>query len=157
MPRLLQFNIDEEVIIVKTYMPKPNEVEKKWFVIDAEGKVLGRLASQIAKILSGKNKPIYTPSVDTGDYVIVLNADKVVLTGNKLEDKYYRYHTGYPGGLKQIQYKTLMKTKPELALYQAVKGMLPKNKLGRHMIKKLKIYRGQEHNHQAQMPEKLDI
>lgn len=142
---------------MKTYMPKPDEVEKKWFVIDAEGKVLGRLASQIAKILSGKNKPIYTPSVDTGDYVIVLNADKVVLTGNKLEDKYYKYHTGYPGGLKLIQYKTLMKTKPEQVLYHAVKGMLPKNKLGRRMIKKLKIYRGSEHNHQAQKPEKLDI
>lgn len=142
---------------MKTYIPKPGEIEKKWFVIDAEGKVLGRLASQIAKILSGKNKPIYTPSVDTGDYVIVLNADKVVLTGNKLEDKYYKYHTGYPGGLKLIQYKTLMKTKPEKALYHAVKGMLPKNKLGRRMIKKLKIYSGSEHNHQAQKPEKIDI
>ncbi|MGB9680004.1 MAG: 50S ribosomal protein L13 [Thermoanaerobacteraceae bacterium] len=142
---------------MKTYMPKPNEIEKKWYIIDAEGKVLGRLASQVAKILTGKNKPTYSPSVDTGDYVIVINADKVVLTGNKLEDKYYKYHTGYPGGLKEIQYKKLLQNKPELVFYHAVKGMLPKNKLGRHMIKKLKVYKGSEHEHQAQKPEKLDI
>ncbi|QSZ27125.1 50S ribosomal protein L13 [Aceticella autotrophica] len=142
---------------MKSYMPKKNEIEKKWYVIDAEGKVLGRLASQIAKILTGKNKPVYSPSVDTGDYVIVINADKVVLTGKKLEQKYYRYHTGYPGGLKEIQYKTLMRTKPEKAIFKAVSGMMPKNKLGRHMIKKLKVYTGTEHNHEAQKPEKLEI
>lgn len=142
---------------MKSYMPKKDEIERKWYVIDAEGKVLGRLASQIAKIITGKNKPIYSPSVDTGDYVIVVNADKVLLTGKKLEQKYYRYHTGYPGGLKEIQYKTLMKTKPEKAIIKAVSGMLPKNTLGDHMIKKLKVYSGSEHGHQAQKPEVLDI
>ncbi|KAA5807066.1 50S ribosomal protein L13 [Thermoanaerobacterium thermosaccharolyticum] len=142
---------------MKSFMPKKNEVERKWYVIDAEGKVLGRLASQVAKILSGKNKPIYSPSVDTGDYIIIINADKVVLTGKKLEQKYFKYYTGHPGGLKLIQYKTLMRTKPEKAIIRAVRGMLPKNKLGRHMIKKLKVYTGPEHKHIAQKPEKLDI
>ena len=123
---------------MKSYMAKPNEIERKWYVIDAEGKVLGRLASEIAKILSGKNKPIYTPHVDTGDYVIVINADKVVLTGKKLEQKFYRYHTGYPGGLKEISYDRMIKEKPEKVIESAVKGMLPKNSLGRSMGKKLK-------------------
>lgn len=142
---------------MKSYMAKPEDVERKWFVIDAEGKVLGRLASQIAKILMGKHKPTYTPHVDTGDFVIVLNAEKIILTGNKLEDKYYKYYTGYPGGLKEVQYKKLMQTKAEFVIYHAVKGMLPKNRLGRRMIKRLKVYRGSEHKHQAQKPEKLDI
>lgn len=137
---------------MKSYMAKPNEVERKWYVIDAEGKVLGRLASEIAKILSGKNKPIYTPHVDTGDYVIVINADKVRLTGKKLQQKSYKYHTGYPGGLREISYDRLLKEKPEKAIELAVKGMLPKNSLGRSMGRKLKVYRGPEHNHEAQKP-----
>jgi len=138
---------------VKSYIAKPNEIERKWYVIDAEGKVLGRLASEIAKILSGKNKPIYTPHVDTGDFVIVINADKVQLTGNKLDKKYYRHHTGYPGGLKSIPYREMMDKKPEKVIELAVKGMLPKNKLGRKMFKKLKVYSGPEHKHEAQKPE----
>ena len=137
---------------MKCYMAKPNEIERKWYVIDAEGKVLGRLASEIAKILSGKNKPIYTPHVDTGDYVIVINADKIVLTGKKLSQKSYKYHTGYPGGLKEISYERMIKEKPEKIIELAVKGMLPKNSLGRAMGKKLKVYRGSEHNHEAQKP-----
>lgn len=138
---------------MKSYIAKPNEIERKWYVIDAEGKVLGRLASEIAKILSGKNKPIYTPHVDTGDFVIVINADKVQLTGNKLDKKYYRHHTGYPGGLKSIPYREMMDKKPEKVIELAVKGMLPKNKLGRKMFKKLKVYSGPEHKHEAQKPE----
>ncbi len=137
---------------MKSYMAKPNEIERKWYVIDAEGKVLGRLASEIAKILSGKNKPIYTPHVDTGDYVIVINADKIVLTGKKLSQKSYKYHTGYPGGLREISYERMIKEKPEKIIELAVKGMLPKNSLGRAMGKKLKVYRGSEHNHEAQKP-----
>lgn len=138
---------------MKSYIAKPNEVERKWYVIDAEGKVLGRLASEIASILRGKNKPIYTPHVDTGDFVIVINADKVVLTGKKLEQKYYRYHTGYPGGLREISYERMMNEKPEKVIQQAVKGMLPKNSLGRQMFRKLKVYRGPEHKNEAQKPE----
>ena len=137
---------------MKSYMAKPNEIERKWYVIDAEGKVLGRLASEIAKILSGKNKPIYTPHVDTGDYVIVINADKIVLTGKRLSQKSYKYHTGYPGGLREISYERMIKEKPEKIIELAVKGMLPKNSLGRAMGKKLKVYRGSEHNHEAQKP-----
>lgn len=142
---------------MKTYMAKANEVKRKWYVVDAEGKVLGRLASEVAKILRGKHKPDYTPHVDTGDFVIVLNADKVVLTGNKLDQKMHRYHTGYPGGLKEIKYRKFLAEKPERAVELAIKGMLPKNSLGRAMFRKLKVYRGSEHNHQAQKPEKLDI
>jgi len=138
---------------VKSYIAKPNEIERKWYVIDAEGKVLGRLASEIAKILSGKNKPTYTPHVDTGDFVIVINADKIKLTGNKLDQKYHRYHTGYPGGLKSITYREMMAKRPERVVELAVKGMLPKNKLGRKMFKKLKVYSGPEHKHEAQKPE----
>ena len=138
---------------MKSYMAKPNEVERKWYVIDAEGKVLGRLATEVSKILSGKNKPIYTPHVDTGDHVIVINADKIVLTGKKLEQKKYRYHTGYPGGLKEISYDRMVKEKPEKVIELAVKGMLPKNSLGRQMFRKLKVYSGSEHNHEAQKPE----
>lgn len=141
--------------IMKTYMAKPAEVERKWYVVDATDMVLGRLASQVAMVLRGKNKPTFTPNVDTGDYVIVVNADKVRLTGKKLEKKYYRYHTGYIGGLKEIQYKKLMAEKPEFVVYKAVKGMLPKNSIGRTMIKKLHVYAGSEHNHQAQQPVEL--
>lgn len=142
---------------MKSYIAKPNEIEKKWYVIDAEGQKLGRLSSEIAKILRGKHKPIFTPHVDTGDFVIVINADKVELTGKKLEQKKYRYHTGYPGGLKEVPYKKLMAEKPERVIELAVKGMLPKNSLGRAMFKKLKVYRGSEHNHEAQKPEVYEI
>ena len=140
---------------MKTYMAKPAEVERKWYVVDATDMVLGRLASQVAMVLRGKNKPTFTPNVDTGDYVIIINADKVSLTGKKLEKKYYRYHTGYIGGLKEVQYKKLMAEKPEYVVYKAVKGMLPKNAIGRTMIKKLHVYAGNEHNHQAQQPVEL--
>ncbi|MEE0399859.1 MAG: 50S ribosomal protein L13 [Christensenellales bacterium] len=141
--------------MMKTYMAKPAEVERKWYVVDATDMVLGRLASQVAMVLRGKNKPTFTPNVDTGDYVIIINADKVRLTGKKLEKKYYRYHTGYIGGLKEVQYKKLMAEKPEFVVYKAVKGMLPKNAIGRTMIKKLHVYAGNEHNHQAQQPVEL--
>lgn len=140
---------------MKSYMAKAEAVDRMWYVIDAEGMVLGRLASQVAMILRGKNKPTYTPNVDTGDYVIIVNCDKVILTGKKLEQKLYRYHTGYIGGLKEIQYKTLMATKPEFVVREAIKGMLPKNSLGRDMIEKLHVYVGPDHKHEAQKPEVL--
>ena len=140
---------------MKTFMAKPGEVERKWYVVDATDLVLGRLASNVAAVLRGKNKPIFTPNVDTGDFVIVINADKVRLTGKKLEQKYYRYHTGYIGGLKEIQYKDMMEKKPVLAVELAAKGMLPKNSLGRKMFKKLKVYAGSEHPHAAQQPVEL--
>lgn len=142
---------------MKTFMAKPQEIERKWYVIDAEGKPLGRLASEVASILRGKNKPIFTPNVDTGDHVIVLNAEKVLLTGKKLDQKLYRYHTLHPGGLKEIKYKHLMAKHPERAIELAVKGMLPKNSLGRQMYRKLKVYAGAQHEHQAQKPEVLDL
>ena len=142
---------------MKTYMANAQTVERKWYVVDAEGKTLGRLATKVAAVLRGKHKPTFTPNVDTGDFVIVINTDKVVLTGKKLEDKYYRYHTGYIGGLKEVPYKKLMAEKSDLAVYEAVKGMLPKNSLGRAMIKKLRVYKGAEHNHAAQKPEALKL
>ena len=142
---------------MKTYMANARTVERKWYVVDADGVPLGRLASKVAAILRGKNKPDFTPNVDTGDYVIVLNSDKAVLTGKKLEDKFYRYHTGYIGGLKEISYGKMMAERSDLAVYEAVKGMLPKNALGRQMIKKLKVYKGAEHNHSAQKPEALKL
>ncbi len=142
---------------MKTFMAKAQEVERKWYVVDANGKTLGRLASEVAKILRGKNKPIYTPHVDTGDHVIVVNADKIHLTGKKLDQKLYRKHSQYPGGLKEIPYRQLMEKRPTVAVYQAVKGMLPKNSLGRKMLKKLRVYAGPDHNHEAQQPELLDI
>ncbi|NMB07123.1 MAG: 50S ribosomal protein L13 [Tissierellia bacterium] len=142
---------------MKSYMAKPEEIERKWYVIDAEDKVLGRLATEVATILRGKHKPIYTPHVDTGDFVIVINADKIKLTGKKLEQKEYKYHTGYPGGLKSISYKQIMEKNPERAIELAVKGMMPKNKLGRQMYKKLRVYSGPEHNHQAQKPEPYEF
>lgn len=142
---------------MKTYMPSGKNIERKWYVVDAEGQTLGRLASQVAAILRGKNKPEFTPFLDMGDYVIVVNAEKIHLTGKKLEDKIYSTHTGQPGGLREMNYKQLLATKPELAIKTAVKGMLPKNSLGRDMIKKLKVYAGPEHGHQAQQPEVLTI
>ena len=142
---------------MKTYMAKAQTVERKWYVIDAAGVPLGRLASRVASVLRGKNKPTFTPNVDTGDFVIVINTDKVVLTGKKMEDKFYRYHTGYIGGLKEISYKKLLAEKSDLAVYEAVKGMLPKNSLGRTMLKKLRVYKGAEHNHAAQKPEELKV
>ena len=142
---------------MNTYMAKASDIQRKWYVIDAEGVVLGRLASQVASILRGKNKPTYTPYVDTGDYVIILNADKVVLTGKKLDDKIYYKHSGYAGGLKETPYRRLLAEKPEFVIKHAVNGMLPKGPLGRKMAKKLKVYAGSEHNHQAQQPEVLVI
>lgn len=138
---------------MKSYMAKADEIERKWYVIDAEGKVLGRLAAEIASVLRGKKKPIFTPHVDCGDFVIVINADKVVLTGNKLNQKIHAYHTGYPGGRKEVVYAEMMEKRPEKVIELAVKGMLPKNRLGRKMIKKLKVYAGNEHPHAAQSPE----
>jgi large subunit ribosomal protein L13 len=142
---------------MKTYMAKAEEVTRKWYVVDAAGKPLGRLASVVASILRGKNKPIYTPHVDTGDHVIVINAEKVVLTGKKLDQKVYRRHSGWPGGLKETLYRHLMQKSPEKAIKLAVKRMLPHNSLGRAMFKKLRVYRGPEHEHQAQKPEVLEI
>ena len=142
---------------MKTYMAKAETVERKWYVVDAAGVPLGRLASRVASVLRGKNKPTFTPNVDCGDFVIIINTDKAVLTGKKLENKFYRYHTGYIGGLKEISYKKMMEEKSDLAVYEAVKGMLPKNSLGRTMLKKLKVYKGAEHNHAAQKPEVLQL
>ena len=142
---------------MKTYMANAQTVERKWYVEDAAGVPLGRLASKVAAGLRGKNKPVFTPNVDTGDFVIVINSDKVVLTGKKLEDKFYRYHTGYIGGLKEVSYKKMLAEKSDLAVYEAVRGMLPKNSLGRDMIKKLRVYKGAEHNHAAQKPEVLNL
>lgn len=138
---------------MSTFMAKPAEVERKWYIIDAAGKPLGRVATAAASILRGKIKPTFTPNVDCGDFVIILNADKAVLTGNKLEQKYYRYHTGYVGGLKEIKYKTLMAEKPEKAMTLAVKGMLPHNTLGAKALTRLRVYAGAEHEHAAQNPE----
>ena len=142
---------------MKTYMTGEDALVRKWYVIDAEGKTFGRLASRVASILRGKHKPEFTPHADMGDYVIVVNADKLVFTGNKLDQKVYYHHTGYPGGLKETTYRALMETRPEFALEHAIKGMLPKNSLGRQMIKKLKVYAGPNHNHEAQQPETLEV
>jgi len=142
---------------MKSFVAKPLEVEQKWYVVDASGKTLGRMATEIASVLRGKHKPIFTPHVDTGDFVIVINADKVVLTGRKLDQKIYRWHTGYVGHMKERTYRVMMKDHPEEVVQHAIKGMLPKNSLGRQMLGKLKVYRGPEHNHQAQQPEVLDI
>ncbi len=142
---------------MRTFMAKPQEIQRKWYIIDAAGKTLGRLATEAAMILRGKHKPIFTPHVDTGDHVIIINAEKIVLTGKKLQDKEYIRHTGYPGGLKVVNYETLMRTKPEFAVEHAIKGMLPHNKLGDNMYRKLKVYRGPQHPHQAQMPEVWEL
>ena len=140
-----------------TFMANPATVERKWYVVDAEGKTLGRLAAEVAKVLRGKNKPTFTPHVDTGDHVIVLNADKVVLTGKKLVQKTYFRHSGYPGGTTFTTASKMLETRPERVVEMAVKGMLPKNSLGRKMFTKLKVYAGAEHPHAAQMPEVLEI
>lgn len=140
-----------------TVMAKPAEVERKWYIVDAQGKTLGRLASEVARVLRGKHKAIYTPHVDTGDHVIIINAEKIVLTGKKLDKKTYKWHTGYPGGLKEITYRKLIAEKPEFVIYKAVKGMIPHTRLGRQIIKKLKVYSGSEHPHAAQKPEVLEF
>ena len=142
---------------MNTFLAKPNEVERKWYVVDAEGMVLGRLASQVASILRGKNKPTCSPNVDTGDHVIIINAEKVVLTGNKLNDKIYYHHTGYVGHMKETPYSKLMAEKPEFAVKKAIVGMLPKGPLGRKMATKLRVYAGAEHGHEAQKPEVLKL
>lgn len=138
-------------------MASPSTVERKWYVVDAEGKTLGRLASEVANVLRGKKKPIYTPHIDTGDYVIVVNAEKINVTGKKLEQKMYYHHSEYVGGMKEATLKEMMQKKPEFVITHAVKGMLPKGPLGRQMLKKLHVYAGPEHNHAAQKPETLDI
>lgn len=140
---------------MKTTMAKPLEVERKWYVVDATDQIVGRLATNVAAVLRGKHKPTFTRNVDTGDYVIIVNADKVRLTGNKENKKTYRYHTGFPGGIREIPYAELLEKHPERILEKAIKGMLPHNKLGRQMYKKLKVYAGPEHAHAAQMPEEL--
>lgn len=142
---------------MKTYSAKSEELTREWYIVDAEGLVLGRLAAEIAKRLRGKHKPIYTPHVDTGDFVVVVNAEKIALTGNKLTDKMYYRHSGYPGGLKETSAQKMLEKKPEDLLRLAVKGMLPKNSLGRSMLKKLKIYSGGEHPHAAQMPQTWEM
>ena len=138
---------------MRTYMAKAQEIDHKWYILDAANKPLGRVATEAARLLRGKHKPTFTPHVDTGDYVIVINAADAILTGKKLDQKYMYRHSRYPGGLKETVYRDLMAKKPELAMEAAVKGMLPKNRLGRKMIKKLKVYAGAEHVHQAQKPE----
>jgi len=140
-----------------TWMPKESEIERKWFVVDADGQVLGRLASRVAAILRGKHKPTFVPHLDVGDHVVVINAEKVHLTGRKLTDKIYRWHTGYIGGLREVSAGAMLKTHPERVIEWAVEGMLPKNRLGRAMAKKLKVYRGREHPHAAQQPTALEI
>ena len=137
---------------MKSFIPGEKEIDRKWHVIDAEGKVLGRLATRVAKMLTGKEKPVYTPFLDVGDHVIIINAEKVKLTGKKLTDKFYRHHTGYPGGLREISAGDLLAKNPEKLVREAVLGMLPKTKLGRAMGKKLKVYRGPQHPHEAQKP-----
>ncbi len=142
---------------MSTYMAKPDEVDQDWYVVDAEGKTLGRMASEIASILKGKHKPEYTPHVDTGDYVIVVNAEKVEMSGDKWEKKRHIRHSHFPGGMKKIPYEELRESNPELIIEEAVRGMMPSNTLGRKMLKKLKVYAGPEHPHEAQKPEKLEL
>jgi large subunit ribosomal protein L13 len=141
---------------IKTYSPKPEDIQREWFVVDAKDQTLGRLATQIAVLLRGKHKPIYAPHVDTGDYVIVINCEKIRVTGDKLDDKFYYRHSGYPGGIKSISLRDQLQKYPDRVILQAVRGMLPKNRLGRQMIKKLKIYAGENHPHEAQKPRKLE-
>ena len=142
---------------MKTFMPKAADITRQWYVVDAEGQALGRVASQVANVLRGKNKPIYTPNVDTGDYVIIINASKVILTGKKLDQKIYYKHSGYVGGLKETKYRKLLAEKPEFALRKAIVGMLPKGPLGRQMAKKLHVFAGAEHIHAAQKTVKFDL
>lgn len=142
---------------MKSYMAKKNQVEQKWLLVDAEEAILGRMAAEIAPVLMGKNKPTYTPHIDTGDFVIVINAEKIKMTGKKAEQKEYDYYTGYAGGHKYVSFAEMMERKPEKVVEMAIRRMLPKNRLGRQMLKKLKVYRGPSHEHQAQMPEKVDL
>ena len=142
---------------MKTFMANANTVERKWYIVDADGMTLGRLASQVAAVLRGKNKPVFTPNCDTGDHVVIINASKVVLSGKKLDQKFYYHHSGYPGGLKETSYRKLMAEKPEFAVKHAIIGMLPKGPLGRQMAKKLRVYAGPEHEHEAQKPEVLEL
>ena len=151
------FNHSKEDLPLKTFIPKAADIQRKWYIIDAEGVVLGRLASNVANVLRGKNKPCYTPFLDCGDNVIIINADKIVLTGKKLDDKYYYHHSGYVGGLRATPYRQLIAEKPEFAVKHAIIGMLPKGPLGRQMAKKLKVYRGAEHDNAAQKPEVLEL
>lgn len=146
-----------EEFYVNTYMAKKGAFDRQWYVIDAEGQVLGRMATQVASMLRGKHKPIYTPHVDTGDYIIIVNADKVRFTGKKLDQKIYYHHTGYPGGLKEVTARRMMQRKPEFVVKEAVRGMLPKGPLGRAMLKKLHVYAGATHNHDAQQPVAFEI
>ncbi|UCF29909.1 MAG: 50S ribosomal protein L13 [bacterium] len=142
---------------MKTYSAKKGEVQRRWVLVDAEGQVLGRLASRVAGVLRGKNRPQYTPHVDTGDFVIVVNAEKIHLTGNKAEDKIYYRHSGYPGGIRAMTAAEMLQKKPEQVIKKAVKGMLPKNRLGQAMLSKLKVYAGPDHPHEAQRPEKISL
>lgn len=142
---------------MKTYMARKDQVEQKWLLVDADGAVLGRMATRIARILMGKNKPTYTPHVDVGDYVVVVNAEKIKLTGNKAEQKVYDWYTGYPGGHKYASFAQMMARKPEFVIETAVRKMLPKNQMGRRALKKLKVYRGPQHEHHAQRPEKVEL
>jgi large subunit ribosomal protein L13 len=142
---------------VKSYMARPLEVERRWYVVDAEGQTLGRLAAEIARVLRGKSKPQYTPHVDTGDFVVVVNAEKIIVTGKKAEQKVYRRHSQRPGGLKEVSYEQMLERKPEEILRKAVRGMMPKTRLGRQQFRKLKIYAGPEHPHAAQSPQKLEV
>jgi len=157
IPPLSVSRTRKAVKIMKTFSAKPAEVQRDWFVIDADGKTLGRLATEVAHRLRGKHKPEYTPHVDTGDYIIVVNAEKVHVTGNKAKDKMYYKHTGFIGNLKEINFEKLINKAPERVIETAVKGMLPKNPLGRDMYRKLKVYSGPNHNHAAQQPQPLDI
>ena len=140
---------------MKTYMANPDKIERKWYVVDAEGQTLGRLCAEVAKVLRGKNKPQFTPHIDTGDYVIIVNAEKIKVTGKKLDQKVYYHHSGYVGGMKETTLKEMLAKKPEKVLELAVKGMLPKGPLGRSMLKKLFVYAGPEHKHEAQKPETI--
>ncbi len=142
---------------MKSYMARPAQVERRWHIVDAEGRTLGRLASEIARVLRGKNKPQYTPHIDTGDFVVVVNAEKVVVTGRKAEQKVYRRHTGYPGGLRETSYEVMMERKPTEVLRKAVKGMMPRTRLGRKQFTKLKLYAGPEHPHEAQNPQPYEM
>ena len=142
---------------MKSYMARPQQVERKWYVVDAEGQTLGRLASELARILRGKNKPQYTPHIDVGDFVVVVNADRINVSGRKAEQKVYRRHTGYPGGLRETSYEQMLDRKPTEILRKAVYGMMPKTRLARQQFKKLKIYAGSGHPHEAQMPEPYEV
>jgi large subunit ribosomal protein L13 len=143
--------------VKRTYVTKPEDIERNWYVVDASGQTLGRLASEVARIVRGKHKPIYSPSVDVGDFVIVINAEKIYVTGRKLDQKVYYRHSGYPGGLKEVSLRRMLEEHPTRVIEHAVRGMLPKNRLGRRMIGKLKVYAGSDHPHQAQQPEPLEL